>query len=71
MPAAIALEQAPGAVTDYAVSIAIAARATKAARPTSALQHRSAMRLGAKVAMKFRQRHSGLKLEWVLHSFPD
>ena len=65
MPAAIALEQAPGAVTDYAVSIAIAARATKAARPTSALQHRSAMRLGAKVAMKFRQRHSGLKLDSI------
>ncbi len=65
MSAAIALEQAPSAVTDYAVSIAIAARATKVARPTSALQHRSAMRRGAKVAMKFRQRHSGLKLDSI------
>ena len=65
MPTAIALEQTPSAVTDNTVRVAVAARATKAARPTSALDRRGAMRLGAKVAMKFRQRHSGLKLDSV------
>jgi hypothetical protein len=65
MAAAIAQEQALSALTDYALKITIAAWVTKAARPTSALQHTSAMYLGDKIAMKFRQRHYGLQLNLI------
>ena len=63
--AAIALEQAPRAVANHAVSVAAAPRAVEARGPTGGHQRRGAVRLSAKAAKEFGQRHARLELDSV------
>jgi hypothetical protein len=66
MPAGVALEQAPSAVADHIVRLALAARAAEAPRPTGSFQRRGAMRLGTKAAKELGQGHAGLELDSVV-----
>jgi len=63
MPAANALEQTPGAVTNHVVRVAAAAWAAEAVGPAGGLQRRCAVRLGAEIAKEHGQRHVGLELD--------
>ena len=65
MPATIALEELASPVADHIVITAGAARAAKPLRPTRSLDRLSALRLGAKAAKEFRDRHAVLELNLV------
>ena len=65
MPATIALKELASAVADHVVITAGAARAPKPLRPTHGLDRLGALRLGAKAAKEFRDRHALLELDLV------
>jgi hypothetical protein len=65
MMAAVALKGLAGLDPQHAVGRTTTARAAKAVRPTRLLQRRLALRLGATLLEKLKQRHPRLKLNAI------
>ncbi len=65
MSTAVALKELASPVADTIVIAAGAARAAKSLRPARGLDRFGALRLGAKAAKEFRNRHAVLELNLV------